>query len=367
MFYDTLPLPYTDDIEAIPVDEADDIERVIEATKLLLARRQAKDGDFVADVHVKAHGYAEGQLRVLPNLPVKLAQGLFGHETDYRAVVRFSNAASWPQPDALPDGRGMAIKVFRVAGDMVSMDEQNGPTQDFLMIVDPTSRVAVWVATAAAQVVGRQRQRAHAARGGGVNQAVQRSDNVRPRPAELHHRVGRAVASGEGQAAVGRERQRAPGGRQIHLEHSVRAGIIADGDRVAVGSREYDRLADPHRLRASRDRVDRCFVHIADVDRHVRHSHRVVAVRDCHGEVGDGSRLEIERGGVGNRDLASAAVDDKRATRVAASDRPAQRVIWKIRVAGHGRADHSAVVAVLVEAKRLVGDQRRRVRRTDIH
>jgi catalase len=137
MIHDQSPLPYTDDIETIPADEADDIERVVEATKLLLARHQAKSGKFVADVHVKTHGYAEGQLRVLPNLSDELAQGLFGHETDYRAVVRFSNAASQPQPDALPDGRGMAIKVYGVTGDVVSVDEQNGPTQDFLMINHP--------------------------------------------------------------------------------------------------------------------------------------------------------------------------------------------------------------------------------------
>jgi hypothetical protein len=137
MIHDQSPLPYSDDIETIPADEADDIERVVEATKLLLARHQAKSGEFVADVHVKAHGYAEGKLRVLPNLPDELAQGLFGHEAVYRTVVRFSNAASQPQADALPDGRGMAIKVFGVTGALVSADEQNGPTQDFLMINQP--------------------------------------------------------------------------------------------------------------------------------------------------------------------------------------------------------------------------------------
>jgi hypothetical protein len=60
------PLPYTDDIETISVDEAEDIQRVIEAMGLILARSQAKTGQFRADVHVKTHGYAEGELRVLP-------------------------------------------------------------------------------------------------------------------------------------------------------------------------------------------------------------------------------------------------------------------------------------------------------------
>ena len=131
------PLPYSDDVETIPSDESDDIQRVIQAVKLILARTQSKSGEFLANVHVKTHGHAQGELRVLPNLPDELAQGLFEREGTYEVVVRFSNAASLPQLDALPDGRGMAIKVLKVAGERVSADEQNGPTQDFLMINHP--------------------------------------------------------------------------------------------------------------------------------------------------------------------------------------------------------------------------------------
>ena len=131
------PLPYADDIETIPADEADDIQRVIDALELILARSQAKSGQFCADVHVKTQGYAEGEFRVLPNLPEELAQGLFEHDGVYSAVVRFSNAASQAQPDAIPDGRGMAIKVLAVAGDVVVADEQRGQTQDFVMINHP--------------------------------------------------------------------------------------------------------------------------------------------------------------------------------------------------------------------------------------
>lgn len=131
------PLPYADDVEMIPADESDDIQRVIQALELILARTQAKSGQFRADVHVKTHGYAQGEFRVLPNLPDELAQGLFERGGSHPAVVRFSNAASQPQPDAIPDGRGMAIKVLGVAGDMVSFDVQKGPTQDFVMINHP--------------------------------------------------------------------------------------------------------------------------------------------------------------------------------------------------------------------------------------
>jgi len=131
------PLLYADDVETIPVDEVDDIQRVVQALELILARSQAKSGQFRADVHVKSHGYARGEMRVLPNLPDELAQGLFEHAGDYVAVVRFSNAASQAQPDAIPDGRGMAIKVLGVPGESVLVDERSGPSQDFVMINHP--------------------------------------------------------------------------------------------------------------------------------------------------------------------------------------------------------------------------------------
>lgn len=131
------PLPYTDDVEAIPDDEADDVQRVVQALKVLLGRSQAKSGQFRADVHVKTHGYAQGEFRVLPNLRDELGQGLFEHAGVYPAVVRFSNSASQSQADAIPDGRGMAIKVLDVKGEIVSADEQKGPTQDFVMINHP--------------------------------------------------------------------------------------------------------------------------------------------------------------------------------------------------------------------------------------
>ena len=75
-------------------------------------------------MHVKTHGYARGQFQVLPNLPYELGQGLFANEGIYPAVVRFSNAASQVQLDAIPDARGMAIKVLGVKGDLVLADEQ---------------------------------------------------------------------------------------------------------------------------------------------------------------------------------------------------------------------------------------------------
>lgn len=128
------PLPYADDAETIPPDEAGDIELVVQAMKSLLARSRAKSGQFRGDVHVKTHGYAQGEFRVLPNLPSELAQGLFEHNRVYPAVVRFSNTASQAQNDAIPDGRGLAVKVLDVEGDLEQPHGQSEPAQDFVMI-----------------------------------------------------------------------------------------------------------------------------------------------------------------------------------------------------------------------------------------
>lgn len=131
------PLPYADDLETIPPGETEDIQRVIAALQALLLRSHAKTGRFTADVHVKTHGYADGEFRVLPNLPGELAQGMFEHECIYQAKVRFSNAASRAQSDVVPDGRGMAFKVLGVTGERVLPDDQRDPTQDFVMINYP--------------------------------------------------------------------------------------------------------------------------------------------------------------------------------------------------------------------------------------
>ena len=157
---DKCPLLYTDDIETIPVDEADDIARIVAAKQKFLSRHHAKSGEFVADVHVKPHGYVKAEFRVLPNLPEELAQGLFEYESVFLAVVRFSNAASQAQADALPDGRGMAIKVLSVTGEIVSADEPNAllPRQEIAALREQVEyqnlAFNVWHALAAHRPLG---------------------------------------------------------------------------------------------------------------------------------------------------------------------------------------------------------------------
>lgn len=136
------PLPYSIDCEVIPPDEGEEIQSVLQMMRSLLERKQAKTGLFQSDVHVKSNGCAQGEFRVLPNLPPELAQGLFRRDRSFPATVRFSNSSSEIQPDWIPDGRGMAIQIRDVAveipsPEMVSLGGERSQTQDFIMINHP--------------------------------------------------------------------------------------------------------------------------------------------------------------------------------------------------------------------------------------
>ena len=130
-------LPYADNVESVPAREEDDIRKVVQSIEQILQESHEKSGKPLPDVHAKSHGCAKGEFKVLPNLPEELAQGLFRHPRIYDAVVRFSNSSGQMNPDAKPDGRGMAIKVIGVAGAKLLADEKHAKTQDFVMIDYP--------------------------------------------------------------------------------------------------------------------------------------------------------------------------------------------------------------------------------------
>jgi hypothetical protein len=118
--------------EARPASEATAIQALRQAIEQQVRDAAAKDPRGVAhrDAHLKAHGFAKAEFRVLDGLAAELAVGLFAHAAAYSAWVRFSNAAEQPQADAPGDARGMAIKVMGVAASASGV-------QDFLMINVP--------------------------------------------------------------------------------------------------------------------------------------------------------------------------------------------------------------------------------------
>ena len=94
-----------------------------------------------------------------------------------------------------------------------------------------------------AQVAGRQTQHrcAVVVGRGGVGKAGQRAVDVRQRAAEHHRAVCRADAGGECQPGGSRQRQRAVGDRQDHVQLASTSVRVSDHYLIAIASTEHQR------------------------------------------------------------------------------------------------------------------------------
>lgn len=129
------PLPYSNDVELVQSDEAEDIRQSVEVLREILRRTVETTGEHRRDVHVKSNGCARGEFRVLP-VGEHLAQGLFGRPETYAAIVRFSNSAAASQSDAVPDGRGLAVQIHAMPGGLMPASDLR--VQNFVMVNHPT-------------------------------------------------------------------------------------------------------------------------------------------------------------------------------------------------------------------------------------
>jgi hypothetical protein len=112
------------------------------------ARARAREDVLPAGlrgVHAKHHGLLEGRLRVHDDIPPRLRHGIFSPGHTYDVWVRPSNSNGQPMQDWLPDGRGVAIKIWGVHGpQLLSAPSPNGlglpdgGTQDFTLVSHPT-------------------------------------------------------------------------------------------------------------------------------------------------------------------------------------------------------------------------------------
>lgn len=85
--------------------------------------------------HPKAHGCVRAEFIVDPSaLPQDARVGIFKGQHTFPAWIRFSNGNSEPQPDTVPDVRGMAIKLMGVEGTKLLERERDEKTQDFILI-----------------------------------------------------------------------------------------------------------------------------------------------------------------------------------------------------------------------------------------
>lgn len=122
--------------ECIPPDEEQKFTMQAERVGLAIQKIARKSGTNRRGFHAKSHGCLRGELSIQESTAGK-NYGLFSYDYDkreknvYPVWARFSNGMPVNIPDAVPDFRGLAIKVLNV-------DKAPHGAQDFIMINFPT-------------------------------------------------------------------------------------------------------------------------------------------------------------------------------------------------------------------------------------
>lgn len=122
-------------LNALETREPDEAAMVAEMTAIL-RRKMGRDyarGATRRDAHPKTLGLLRGSFRIEPDLPEALAVGLFAKARRFDCWVRVSNSSGKIQSDAVPDARGIAIKLMAPRGK--GAGESFG--QDFILLSSP--------------------------------------------------------------------------------------------------------------------------------------------------------------------------------------------------------------------------------------
>ncbi|WPO98937.1 catalase family protein [Pseudomonas sp. HR96] len=145
--------------EVIPAGEAGMTQDIIQ-TAIRVVDQHREQTRYLRDAHAKAHGCVQAEVRVAPDLPSDLRQGVFSEPgKQWRAWIRLSNGNAYPQFDSLQDARGMAIKLLDVPGRQLMDSQQARQEQDFVMFNHANffvSDVAEYRQNIAAQAEGKK-------------------------------------------------------------------------------------------------------------------------------------------------------------------------------------------------------------------
>jgi hypothetical protein len=121
------------------VEEREPNEAALVAEMIaILRRKMARDyakGGTLRDAHPKTLGLLRGSFRIEPNLPKSLRVGLFERPRSFACWVRFSNSSGKVQSDAVPDARGVAIKLLAPRGKGAAAGAELD--QDFVLLNTP--------------------------------------------------------------------------------------------------------------------------------------------------------------------------------------------------------------------------------------
>jgi len=121
-------------VEKREANEAALIAEMIAILRRKMARDYAKGGTL-RDAHPKTLGLLRGSFRIERDLPETLRVGLFETPRSFDCWVRFSNSSGKVQSDAVPDARGVAIKLLAPRGKAAASGAELG--QDFVLLDTP--------------------------------------------------------------------------------------------------------------------------------------------------------------------------------------------------------------------------------------
>ncbi|MCC5936637.1 MAG: catalase [Lunatimonas sp.] len=114
-----------------------DLAKILQTMKSFLAKEYA-GVSHKRNFHPKMHGCLQGKLSVFSDLPEPLRVGLFKEVGVYEAWVRLSNAPPKVGSDRGRSGRGLAIKVLQVPGELLEEEDPlRMATQNFLLTTSP--------------------------------------------------------------------------------------------------------------------------------------------------------------------------------------------------------------------------------------
>ncbi len=110
-------VPYEKDVEQLQPDEQESIKKMIDTLHKNNERAFHKYQHAIRDAHAKSHGILFGELRVHPDLPEHLRQGIFAEPgRTYPIIARLSTTSGAIRSDQVRGVRGMGLKVIGVDG-----------------------------------------------------------------------------------------------------------------------------------------------------------------------------------------------------------------------------------------------------------
>ena len=124
-------LRYSPDIETPEENEQETIDGIIRGMTQQSETVKGREHHAVRASHAKSSALVTGTLEIAAGLPPELAQGLFATPGSYPVAVRFAQGPGETLGDRVSTHRGMAIKVYDVAGDKLAGHDAD--TQDFVL------------------------------------------------------------------------------------------------------------------------------------------------------------------------------------------------------------------------------------------